>query len=200
MQKPGLFGMNGFLLFLLTCCSFALQAQQVGSLVLIDAENKLPFTVRVGDQVFASSGHGHLVIAHLKDSNYRLGIRFPKKALAEQVFPVSVKQKDLGFQLQGSDSTWVLFNWQTKMTIRPVKDRDSSRVLEMGVKREDGFSKLMAAVVDDSAVMYNTYSGTWFSRDSLNLLTTAAGLFLAGTGGNCQSKAAATNKQKPTFQ
>ena len=79
MQKPGLFGMNGFLLFLLTCCSFALQAQQTGSLILIDADNKLPFTVRIGDQLFASSGHGHLVIPHLKDSSYKLGVSFPKK-------------------------------------------------------------------------------------------------------------------------
>jgi hypothetical protein len=171
MQKPGLFGMNGFLLLLLTCCSFALQAQQAGSLVLIDAENKLPFTVRIGDQLFASSGHGHLVIAHLKDSSYKLGFRFPKRALAEQVFNVVVKQKDLGFQLQGSDSVWILYNWQTKATIRPVRDRDSSRILEMGIKRDDGFSKLMAAVVDDTAVMYNTYSGNWFTKDSLNTLS-----------------------------
>jgi hypothetical protein len=168
MQKPGFFGMNGFLLFLLTCWPFFLQAQQGGSLILIDAENKLPFTVRIGDQLFASSGHGHLVIAHLKDSNYRLGIRFPKKVLAEQVFPVIVKQKDLGFQLQGSDSSWTLYNWQAKIAIRPVKDRDSSRILEMGTKREDGFSKLMAAVVDDTAVNYNTYTGNWFTKDSLS--------------------------------
>ena len=36
----------------------------------------------------------------------------------------------------------------------------------MGIKREDGFSKLMAAVVDDTAVMYNTYTGNWFAADS----------------------------------
>lgn len=175
MQKPGLFGMNGFLLLLLTCCSFALQAQQAGSLILIDAENKMPFTVRIGDQLFASSIHGHLVIAHVKDSSYKLGIRFPKIALAEQVFPLVVKQKDQGFQLQRNDGAWVLFNWQTKMTIHPVKDLDSSRILEMGIKREDGFSKLMAAVVDDTAVMYNTYTGNWLTKDSLNPSTVAAG-------------------------
>jgi hypothetical protein len=168
MQKPGLFGMSGFLLFLLTCCSNGLRAQQGGNLIIIDADNKSPFTVHVGDQLFASSGHGHLVIPHLKDSTYKLGVRFPKKALPEQVFPIQIKQKDIGFQLQGSDSSWVLYNWQAKTTIRPVKDHDSSRILEMGVKREDGFSRLMAAVVDDTAVMYNTYTGSWFTKDSLN--------------------------------
>jgi hypothetical protein len=167
MQKPGLFGMNGFTLFLLICFSFSLRAQPAGSLILIDAENKQPFTIRIGDQFYASSGHGHLVLSHLKDSMYQLNLRFPKNNLAEQVFPVLVRQKDLGFQLKGADSSWVLYNWQTKETIRPVNERDSSRVLEMGIKREDGFSKMMAAVVNDSTVMYNTYSGNGFGRDSL---------------------------------
>jgi hypothetical protein len=167
MQKPGLFGMNGFTLFLLTCFSFSLRAQPLGSLILIDAENKQAFTVRIGDQFYASSGHGHLLLSHLKDSVYRLNLRFPKNNLAEQVFPVLVRQKDLGFQLKGADSSWVLYNWQTKETIRPVNERDSNRVLEIGIKREDGFSKMMAAVVDDSTVMYNTYSGNGFGRDSL---------------------------------
>src|SRR5450631_3045941 len=194
MQKPGLFGMSGFLLFLLTCCSFALQAQQAESLILIDAENKLSFTVHIGDQLFASSSHGHLVIAHLKDSSYTLGFRFPKRALAEQVFPVVVKQKDQGFQLQGSDSAWVLYNWQTKMTIHPVRDKDSSRILEMGIKREDGFSKLMAAVVDDTAVMYNTYSGNWFTKDSLNRLPTTVGPSAPALATNAGKNGQSSNK------
>jgi hypothetical protein len=167
MQKPGLFGMNGFLLFLLTCCSLALRAQQAGSLILIEAENKQPFTIRVGDHLYASSGHGHLVLYHFKDSSYRLNFRIARKQMAELVFPVVVRQKDLGFQIRSADSSWVLYNWQTKQTIRPVNEPDSNRILEMGVKRDDGFSKLMAAVVNDTAVMYNTYTGNWFARDSV---------------------------------
>jgi hypothetical protein len=166
MQKPGLFGMNGLMLFLLNCFSFVAHAQQTGYLILLDAENKQAFTIRIGDQMFASSGHGHLVISHLKDSSYRLNLSFPKKNFGEQVFPVVIHQKDLGFQLKGNDSSWVLYNWQTKESIRPVNERDSSRILDMGVKREDGFSRLMASVVNDSSVMYNTYTGNGFSRDS----------------------------------
>ncbi|MDP4214238.1 MAG: hypothetical protein Q8926_16625 [Bacteroidota bacterium] len=158
--------MNGVILFLLALCPFAMQAQQVGSLILIDAENKQTFTVRVGDQLYASSGHGHLVLPHLTDSTYRLNIRFPKKNLEEQVFPVVIHSKDLGFQLKGADSSWVLYNWQTKQTIHPVKESDSSRILDMGIKREDGFSKLMAAVVNDTSVTYNTYKGNGFGKDS----------------------------------
>ncbi len=172
MQKPGLFGMNGFTVFLLTCFSFAAHAQQAGYLILMDAENKQAFTVRIGDQMFTSSGHGHLVLSQLKDSSYRLNLSFPKKNLREQVFPVTIHQKDLGFQIKGNDSAVVLYNWQTKETIRPVIEKDSSRILEMGVKRDDGFSKLMASVVNDSSVMYDTYKGNGFSADSSKAATT----------------------------
>ncbi len=166
MQKPGLFGMNGFMVFLLTCLSFAAQAQQQGYLILVDAENKQPFVVRVGDQSYFSSGHGHLVLSQLKDSTYKLGLRFPRKNIAEQVFIVGVHRKDLGFQLKGDDNAIELFNWQTREIIRPVYEKDSSRLLEQGIKRDDGFSKLMAAVVNDTAVMYNTYAGNGFGPDS----------------------------------
>lgn len=167
MQKPGLFGMNGFFVFLLTCLSVSARAQQAVGLILIDAEGKQPFTVRIGDQMYPSSAHGHLTLSHLKDSAYRLCLRFPKNNLAEQIFPVNVRKKDLGFILKGADSSWVLYNWQTKETIHPVYILDSSRILEMGVKRDDGFSKLMASVVNDTSVMYNTYRGQGFDlKDS----------------------------------
>ncbi len=110
MQKPGLIGMNGFMVFLLTCLSFAAQAQQPGYLILVDAENKQPFIVRVGDQSYFSSGHGHLVLSQLKDSSYELGLRFPRKNIAERVFTVAIHKKDLGFLLKGNDSLMVLFN------------------------------------------------------------------------------------------
>ncbi len=166
MHKPGLFGMNGFMVFLLSFFTVAAGAQQPGFLILIEAENKQAFIVRIGDQIYPSSPQGHLVLPQLKDSSYRLRLRFPKNNLSEQVFPVVIRQKDLGFQLKGADSTWVLYNWQTKETIRPVHEFDSSRILDLGIKREDGFSKLMAAVVDDSTVMYNTYTGNGFKQDS----------------------------------
>lgn len=166
MQKPGLFRMNGVMALMLTCLYAAAGAQPPGYLILIDAENKQPFTVRVGDQLFSSSTHGHLVLTQLKDSAYKLNVRFSRMGNTESVFPVKVHRKDLGFQIKGGDTTWVLYNWQTKETIRSIYERDSSRILDQGIKREDGFSRLMAAVVNDSSVMYNTYSGELFRKDS----------------------------------
>jgi Domain of unknown function (DUF4476) len=189
MHKPGLFGMNGFMVFLLSFFSVAACAQQPGFLILIEAENKQAFTVRIGDEFYASSAQGHLAISRLKDSSYRLKLRFPKNNLPDQVFPVPIHHKDLGFQLKGADGGWVLYNWLTRETIRTVPDLDSSRILDLGVKREDGFSKLMAAVVDDSSVMYNTYTGNGFKEDSSNVKR---------TGTVVDSTQLAVNRKPPT--
>jgi hypothetical protein len=195
MEKPRLFGMNGLIVILLSCFCFGAYAQQAVGLILIDAEGKQPFTVRIGNQVYPSSVHGHIALSHLKDSSYRICLRFPKKALAEQVFPVNLRQKDLGFILKGEDSSWVLYNWQTKETIHPVYILDSSRILELGVKREDGFSRLMASVVNDTAVMYNSYTGSGIHGND----TSAIGhrVFPIGQASSTVNQQPSTNSETP---
>jgi hypothetical protein len=167
MQKLRLFGMNGVFALMLAFTAGMARGQQRGYLILVDAENQQPFTARIGETLMQSSSHGHLLIPQLQDSSYQLIIRFPRKNIPEQVFPVIIHKKDQGFQLKGADSSWILYNWQSRETIHSVKEQDSSRLLDQGVKREDGFSRLMAAVVNDSSVMYNTYAGYGFSKDSL---------------------------------
>ncbi len=44
---------------------------------------------------------------------------------------------------------------------------DSSRLLDQGIKREDGFSSLMAAVVNDTSVMYTTFTWNNLSKDTV---------------------------------
>ena len=167
MQKLRLFGMNGVFALMLACTAGIAHGQQAGYLILVDAENKQPFIARIGETLMQSSSHGHLLIPQLQDSSYRVIIRFPRKSIPEQVFPINTRKKDQGFLLQGADSSWVLYNWQSKETIYPLKELDSSRFLDQGVKREDGFSRLMASVVNDSSVMYNTYGGGGLSKDTL---------------------------------
>ncbi len=67
---------------------------------------------------------------------------------------------------------------------------DSNRILEMGVKRDDGFSKLMASVVNDTSVMYNTYSGNGFHAND----TSAIGHRIFAIGG----KSSGTNSPNTT--
>ncbi|PWT75090.1 MAG: hypothetical protein C5B59_09705 [Bacteroidetes bacterium] len=147
-------------------------SQQPGYVVLIDADKEQIFHVRIGDTIYASSSLGHLTIPHLKDSTYRLAIGFPRSQSSEIVFSVRVNKKDLGFQLKNEDGKgWVLYNWQTRDTKLPVRDPDSKPVFEeRGVKRDDAFTRLMAAVVNDTSVMYNAFVAEKVNLDSTKKL------------------------------
>lgn len=129
-------------------------------LVLIDAENNQPFYARLGEKTFSSSPVGHLSIPHLKDSVYSILIGFPQNRFPEQLFSIKVNKKDKGFRLRNlGDKGWALFNWQTQELKMPLTDTGTGgSLLEMGVKKEDAFSRLMADVVNDSLVMYNTFA------------------------------------------
>ena len=158
--------MNGVVLLVLLLIAGRTAAQQQdGYLMLVDAENRMPFTARIVETLVQSSDHGHLLFPRLADSSYQVIISFPRRNLPEQVFPVVMHKRDQGMLLKGSDSTWTLYNWQSKETIRPLKNPDSTLFLEKGVRREDGFSRLMAAVVNDSSVMYNIYGKRPLSPD-----------------------------------
>ena len=137
---------------------FKCDAQQ-DYLVLIDAENNQPFYARFGEKTFSSSPVGHLSIPHLKDSVYAILIGFPQNQYPEQLFSIKVNKKDKGFRLRNlGDKGWALFNWQTQeLKMSQADTSKGGNSLEMGVKKDDAFSRLMADVVNDSLVMYNTY-------------------------------------------
>jgi hypothetical protein len=150
---------TGFALFLvLTVCQT--HAQQ-DNLVLIDAENDQPFYARIGEKILNSSSIGHLSIPHLRDSTYIIDIGFPENQFPEQKYSIKVSRKDLGFQLRNlGEKGWVLYNWQTQEMKMPSSESIAGSHAGLGksFKKDDAFSRLMAAVVNDTSVMYNTYS------------------------------------------
>ncbi len=136
-------------------------SQQPGYLIFIDADNDQSFYVRIGDSTFNSSGVGHLTLPHLKDSIYNITIGFPKNQMHERTFAVRMNKKDQGFQLKSlGENDWALYNWQTREINKPLQgDSSGSRaLLDRGIKKDDAFSRLMAAVVNDTSVMYSTYA------------------------------------------
>lgn len=159
------------ILFFFTYKSYS---QQQGYLILIDAENGRPFHARIGDKVFSSSDAGHLIIPNLKDSTYILSIGFPGNQYPEQRFAVRTDKKDQGFQLRNRQEEWVLYNWQTSESQKPLKNDGTGIFVAKGVKKDDSFSRLMAAVVNDTAVLYNTYIEERPADDTLKTVSRAA--------------------------
>lgn len=127
--------------------------------VLIQSDNNQPFYVHIGGKIFSSSGQGHLIIPQLKDSTYLITIGFPKKLFPERQFFFSVNKRDLEFQLKNlGEKGWGLFNPHTLELKMPERTDTIEKKRPEGVKKDDAFSRLMAGVVSDTAVMYNTYA------------------------------------------
>jgi hypothetical protein len=143
-------------LFFMTGSGYA----QQNYFVLIRADNNQPFYARIGVKAFSSSAQGHLIIPQLRDSTYIITIGFPRQLFPERDFSVAIKKNDLEFQLKDlGEKGWGLFSPQTMELKMPVRiDTADTRFRPEGVKKDDAFSRLMAGVVSDTAVMYNTYA------------------------------------------
>lgn len=133
----------------------AVRAQQ-SYYIYIQSDNGQPFYTQIGDKVYSSSAVGHLIIAGLKDNVCNFEIGFPQHASKNQQFAVPIKGKDHGFQLKKSGADWALVGWQNQETIKPTRGSGTSAVLYGDRKKDDAFATLMAAVVNDSTVLYTS--------------------------------------------
>jgi Domain of unknown function (DUF4476) len=137
--------------------------------VLIQADNDQPFYTRLDDKIVNSSSSGHLILPQLKDNTYKIAIGFPKNAFREERFSMVINKKDQDFELRNlGEKGWALYNRQTQEWILPIKEAtDSSKVRIEGIRKDDAFSQLMAGLVNDSSVLYNTFVPVEQPKDSL---------------------------------
>ncbi len=137
--------------------------------VLIQADNRQPFFVRLGSQLYPSSEDGHLILSNLTDSTYIITIGFPGKLVPEQQYLFAVHQKDREFRLRAEDAKgWVLVDDQGQelKTVDAGGEGGNDKLRLSGIRKDDAFSRLMAAVVHDTAVMYNSFAMEEILRDS----------------------------------
>ena len=140
------------ILFLIVLAETPGFAQQ-GHFVYINHQEKLPFYVRMGEQIFSSSLIGHLTIAPLNDSVYAMYVGFPRSRFPEQLFEVRVASADKGLILSNQGGSWQLTDQLTGEVIKPVNTSGLSGDMQLK-RKEDSYSMLMADVVDDSSVLY----------------------------------------------
>ena len=127
--------------------------------VFIQADNNQPFYVRVGEQVYPSSAGGHLILAQLKDSTYNMAVGLPGQSAQERRYSVAIRRRDLEFSLKDQgDRGWGLYDEQAREMKTPEAGSRDVEVVPPGLRKDDAFSRLMAGVVQDTAVLYNTYA------------------------------------------
>lgn len=133
--------------------------------VLIQSDHRQPFYVRLGSQLYPSSPEGHLILSRLKDSTYTISIGFPGQTGAglagqEQTYSIATRRKDQELQLKDhGEAGWGLYDTQTKEWLT-VLARSGGReeFRAVGIRKDDAFSRMMAGVVQDTAVLYNNYA------------------------------------------
>lgn len=147
--------MRTVLAIILYLCSAANVAAQDRYFLCIQAEDHQPFYVRLSNKTWSSSSVGNLVVAGLGDSTYQVSIGFPKNKYPEQNFLITFNRKDLGYTLKQIDEQiWNLTSWENGEKISP-RTGQTAEVNWYGEKKKpDAFTNLMAAVVNDSAVLY----------------------------------------------
>lgn len=103
-----------YLLNILFACLFISNVDaQEKHFVFIQSENKQPFYVSINGKIFSSSASGYVIVPKLTDGQYLFNIGFAQNAYPEQEFPISINQKDLGYNLKKLDDQWILFNLQS---------------------------------------------------------------------------------------
>lgn len=138
-------------------CTTALA--QKGYFLFIQSEGRQPFYVRLGDRTFSSTAGGHVIIPELRDSSYRVTVGFPRNQFPEQQYSVMFNQSDLALDLKkaAGGSEWKLYNTQTSEWLPARQDLTGAQEQVWGERKKDnGFAALMAAVVNDSSVLYTT--------------------------------------------
>ncbi|HVS98406.1 MAG TPA: hypothetical protein VHE54_18060 [Puia sp.] len=127
---------------------------------MIASDDRRPFYVRVDSQFYSSTPQGHLLIAPLKDSDYLLSVGFPGQDHAEQRYDFGVHHKDWELQLRKQDDgNWKLYDMQGQNWITAQEPPATETDTRAGVvKKDDAFSRMMAGVVHDTAVLYNSFA------------------------------------------
>ncbi|HET6253013.1 MAG TPA: DUF4476 domain-containing protein [Puia sp.] len=133
--------------------------------VLIQADDAQAFYVRLNSQLYSSSPAGHLILAQLADSVYAITVGFPGQAFPEQRYLLNIHQRDWALRLGRQDNRWGLYDAQGQALATVMDPAVAERPVLAGMKKDDAFSQLMSAIVQDTAVMYNTFGAA--SADSV---------------------------------
>lgn len=141
--------------FCIVSCTTALAQQSL--FVYLQSENWQPFYVQIGEKVYSSSSIGHLVLSNLSDNTCSFEVGFPQHTIQPQRFSIPLQNRDHGYQLiKNGSKGYALQDWQTDEIIKPLKDAGNTTILYGERKNDDPFANLMAAVVNDSSVLYTS--------------------------------------------
>lgn len=146
-----------FLICLLVKAAFS----QEQHYIYIQSDDHRSFYVRLGAEVFASSGNGYLVIPGLGRNTYELIVGFPEGKATEWRFSCTVSEADLGFILKRKSAAELqLLNLgqqqgETGTIVEQRTEVKTSAGAQLpGGASSDAFSLMLADVVNDPSIRH----------------------------------------------
>ncbi len=147
------------LIVFLTCLLVKPAFSQQRYYIYIQSEDHRSFYVRMGAEMFASSGNGYLVVPDLEKNTYELIVGFPETKITEWRFNCTVNEADLGFILKRkSASALQLLDLKQQYGLdgAVVEQRPEVKMnagaLPPGIVSNDPFSLMLADVVNDPSI------------------------------------------------
>jgi Domain of unknown function (DUF4476) len=168
--------------------------------VLIQADSGQAFYIRLDSQLYSSSQAGHLILSQLKDSVYTITVGFPGQIYPEQRYLLNILQRDWSLHLSRQDNRWSLMDDQGQAMPAVADPAAAEMPLLAGAKKDDAFSQMMAAIVRDTAVMYNTYATTSDSTQTSVRTDTAAPIAAAKPGSPADTVTGTSQSVTPAQQ
>lgn len=114
---------------------------QTTNFIFILSDQKMPFTVQLGEKTFHSNDKGYLLIPSLPPNDYILQVSFPKNQLANQTFHVTLKDKGRGFWLRQDLENAVILQDQVSLAV--IKNAVGSEVSKLNYD-----AKIQKTVID----------------------------------------------------
>jgi len=155
----GFIAKTGFMLFLVILLPVCVWAQQP-RFIYIQKENKLPFYVKIDDQILTASDPGYLIVPGLSDSSYPVVIGFLQKKWPDMEVTIHLQDASAGFLLKNEgNAEWGLLNLQTGQRIEMQRSKSSQPVgdIETGAGE---FARVLAEVVNDPGIAEITVNNT----------------------------------------
>ncbi len=147
-----------YILIVLFALSFVAAAQQQ-HFIYLQADNKLPFSVRLSGKYYSSSSIGYLILPKLTDGTYTIQVGFAQNSFPEQAFTLTVAGKDYGYALKNFDSKgWGLFNFQTTDIVMNNTVATPAPQPAATVNMTSAFGNMLADAINDSTI--NTVTAT----------------------------------------
>lgn len=143
------------LVMLVIFCQLPIVAQNKHYLYIHNTNNQ-PFNLKLDHRIYVSDQKGVLIIPKLDASNIQFSIITYKGNQQYPSFEIPLNDQNQGWDLTIEGDNAKLQNWVTKEVLQPNSHYTTENWWNGSKKKDNYFAQMMADVVADTAVLYNT--------------------------------------------